>query len=95
MCGIAGFFSQRHSVDTRRVGVETMITHQRHRGPECQRVISVGNVTLGHARLKIVDFKARSNQPFISQDRRYTITFNGEIYNYQYLRKLLLRKGVC
>jgi asparagine synthase (glutamine-hydrolysing) len=94
MCGIAGFFSKRHSADTRRVTVETMIEHQRHRGPEYQRVVSIGSVTLGHARLKIVDLDERSNQPFVSRNHRYTITFNGEIYNYQYLRKLLLSQGV-
>ena len=41
----------------------------------------------GHRRLKIIDLTDRGKQPMLSQDNRFVITFNGEIYNHKYLRK--------
>jgi asparagine synthase (glutamine-hydrolysing) len=51
-------------------------------------------VTLAHSRLSIIDLSAASNQPFYSQDRRYIVVFNGEIYNYIELRQELKSYGV-
>ena len=50
-------------------------------------------VMLGHNRLSILDLSKAGNQPMQSDDKRYIITFNGEIYNFQKLRKELIKKG--
>lgn len=50
-------------------------------------------VTLGHRRLSIIDLNERANQPMVSADGRYVITFNGEIYNYRSLRDQLAGRG--
>lgn len=65
------------------------------RGPDAegQWISPKGNVALGHRRLSIIDLAARSDQPMHSLDRRYSIVFNGEIYNYQDLRQELEEKG--
>ena len=60
-----------------------------HRGPDGTAVKTVSNITLGHNRLAIIDLSPGSNQPMTSHDGRYTIVFNGEIYNFRELRKEL------
>ncbi len=70
-----------------------MIATLTHRGPDYQAVWSEEQVTLAHARLSILDLDPRSHQPFFSADERYAIVFNGEIYNFQALRKQLQEKG--
>lgn len=88
MCGIAGFWGQ----GGKAVGAR-MIATLTHRGPDYQAVWSEEQVTLAHARLSILDLDPRSHQPFFSADERYAIVFNGEIYNFQALRKQLQEKG--
>ena len=58
-----------------------------HRGPDATGYGQIGNIQLGHKRLKILDLDNRSNQPFYSRDGRYAIIFNGEIYNYRELAR--------
>ena len=66
-----------------------------HRGPDFSRVDYLNEyVALIHTRLAIIDLDHRSNQPMISNDKRYSIVFNGEIYNYKEIRKELESKGV-
>jgi asparagine synthase (glutamine-hydrolysing) len=64
-----------------------------HRGPDAHGEKRDGGVFLGHRRLKILDLSDQANQPMASDDGRYTIVFNGEIYNYPELRGELLAKG--
>ncbi|MDP3229883.1 MAG: asparagine synthase (glutamine-hydrolyzing) [Acidovorax sp.] len=85
MCGILAAF------DPRGVNPEWLITglaDLRHRGPDARShvVEAEGRLFLGHARLKVIDVADSSNQPMTSHCRRYTIIFNGEIYNYRALR---------
>lgn len=61
----------------------------KHRGPDGSRVWEGKGITLGHDRLAIIDLSDRALQPMQSTDERYTIVFNGEIYNYRELRKEL------
>jgi len=49
--------------------------------------------SLGHRRLSIIDTSVAGHQPMVSQDGRYVVTFNGEIYNFRELRKQLIDKG--
>lgn len=60
-----------------------------HRGPDAEGLARLGNNVLGHRRLSIIDLSAASNQPFTSADGRYTIAFNGEVYNYRELKREL------
>jgi len=64
----------------------------RHRGPDSAGFFSHGEISLGHARLSIIDL-AGGAQPMSNHDRSVWITFNGEIFNYVELREELLRKG--
>jgi asparagine synthase (glutamine-hydrolysing) len=67
-----------------------------HRGPDAAGLWQSDDlrVCLGHRRLAIIDLDARSNQPMVSNDGRFVITFNGEIYNYRDIRKRLQGHGV-
>lgn len=97
MCGVAGFMTERHAADRGPV-LTRMMNAIRHRGPDgdgqffakAQRAGQI--VALGHLRLAIVDL-ATGNQPMASRDSRFTIVFNGEIYNYIELRDELKALG--
>ncbi|HNT50263.1 MAG TPA: asparagine synthase (glutamine-hydrolyzing), partial [Cyclobacteriaceae bacterium] len=70
--------------------VANMLASMKHRGPDHTEVMKVADdVFLGHNRLSIIDLQAVANQPFVSDDGRFTIVFNGEIYNYVELRTTL------
>jgi asparagine synthase (glutamine-hydrolysing) len=90
MCGIAGIFGLKGLS-----GAEDMAGRMTdalaHRGPNASGVWCGTNAVLGHRRLSIIDLSEASNQPFHSTDGRYTIVFNGEIYNYRELRAELER----
>ena len=65
-----------------------------HRGPDGEGKAQIENQALfGHRRLAIIDLE-HGQQPMVSEDNRYTLIFNGEIYNYLELRQLLIQKGV-
>lgn len=87
MCGIAGL--QGTAVPEAVAVVRRMTDAIAHRGPDAEGVREVGSAVLGHRRLSIIDLSSASNQPFVSADGRYTIAFNGEIYNYRELKKEL------
>jgi asparagine synthase (glutamine-hydrolysing) len=97
MCGLAGVFGYLGRERTERA-VECMLGVQAHRGPDsagvwCQTVNGV-DVGVGLRRLKILDLSDTANQPMLSEDQRYVLVFNGEIYNYLELRNELLTAGV-
>ena len=93
MCGIAGIISLNNSkIDP--IVVENVKRSLEHRGPDHSSHKFINDSTcLIHTRLSIIDLNDRSNQPFQSNDQRYTIIFNGEIYNYKELRKELETNG--
>lgn len=70
-----------------------MMNRLRHRGPDADGVWAAGPVALGHTRLSIIDLSPRGSQPMTNEDGRLTIVFNGEIYNYQEIRRGLLERG--
>jgi len=90
LCGIAGFTHRNGSPDRARIesAVHTLI----HRGPDQQGVFQSSLVSLGTARLKIIDLTT-GNQPIISDNRDSVIVFNGEIYNHLELRAELEKLG--
>jgi asparagine synthase (glutamine-hydrolysing) len=93
MCGIVGAISAK-PIDPGTIA--EMRDSMAHRGPDHAGLWSAKDscVCLGHRRLAIVDLNAEANQPFISHDDRFIITFNGEIYNYRSLAHQLRQHGV-
>lgn len=88
MCGISGFVGLSHQGLNRR-SAEKMISAISHRGPDHTATVEINqNLYFSHARLSIVDQSDNGNQPMNSQDD--WITFNGEIFNYEALRKKYL-----
>ncbi len=73
--------------------MKDVLSLQVHRGPDFSSSRITGNAILGHNRLAIVDLNSRSNQPFSDDSKRYTLVYNGEIYNYPELKNDLLKKG--
>jgi asparagine synthase (glutamine-hydrolysing) len=95
MCGIGGFFSFQGDLEARssiRL-LKKMGDQIRYRGPDGEGQFVDGPVALCHRRLAIIDLNERSLQPMQSIDGRYTIAFNGEVYNFQELRETLKAKG--
>ncbi len=93
MCGIAGYIDKSNKYKTDSDLVKKMTDKLIHRGPDAEGQWLDERVALGHRRLSIIDLDAKSNQPMISHDEKYVITFNGEIYNYIEIKKQLIEKG--
>ena len=92
MCGIVGIYRfNEEAVD--ETDIVTMASTLRHRGPDALGSYCDRNVGLGHTRLSIIDLVETSNQPFHSADGRYTLTYNGEVFNYVELRSELEQLG--
>lgn len=94
MCGIAGIlaFDENGKRHLHKISAATYSLHKR--GPDGEGIYIHNNVALGHRRLAIIDTTNAASQPFTDTSGRYTIVFNGEIFNYQHLRKQLISKGV-
>ena len=94
MCGIAGILSSGRSLADREGVLDEMMRRLAHRGPDDEgRVHRPSMALIGHRRLAVIDV-AHGQQPMCSADGRYTLTFNGEIYNYLELRQSLVQSGV-
>ncbi len=92
MCGIAGIYNlNREPAAPARV--QAMTDKIAHRGPDGDGHYYDGPVGLGHRRLSIIDLSTLGNQPMTTRDGRYTIIYNGEMYNFQTLRRELESKG--
>ena len=87
MCGITGIIS--FTANGRKVQEQTEKATGRLklRGPDGGGVFSAGNCSLGHRRLSIIDISDNATQPMTDRTGRFTIVFNGEIFNYQELRR--------
>jgi len=87
MCGISGIFSNK-SIDFDLL-INSMNNSLSHRGPDSKKVHIGNNMAMGHTRLSIIDLTEFANQPFFDITGRYTLVFNGEIYNYAKLKNQL------
>ena len=85
MCGITGLI-QTNGDPVSPVILKMMTDTISHRGPDGEGHWIEGNVGIGHRRLAIIDLSPAGNQPMISADHRYVLTYNGEIYNHRELR---------
>lgn len=86
MCGLAGVIAYKRC---EMPSASRMIATLSRRGPDATAVWEEDNVSLGHSRLAIVDQGESGRQPMISHDGRFVISFNGEIYNFKILKKIL------
>src|SRR4051812_26930980 len=89
MCGIAGIYNFKRT-PLQKDFVNKCLVTMHHRGPDSQCVWdNEKNYITGFCRLAIRDLSANGNQPMLSDCGNYCITFNGEIYNTDYLKRLL------
>lgn len=89
MCGICGFTGEVLDRDKVIKNMTDVITH---RGPDSDGVFMDDYIAMGFRRLSIIDLDA-GHQPIYNEDKTLVLTFNGEIYNYKELRKVLIEKG--
>lgn len=99
MCGISGIF-KFNGVQVVENEINQINNLQEHRGKDFAAIItsnSVSNlykgIALGHRRLSIIDLDESASQPMFYQEKRYCITYNGELYNYLNLKKELVNLG--
>ncbi len=94
MCGIAGIVNFKKDISNKTDILEMMVKTLKKRGPDAEGIYISNNVIFGHRRLIVVDPKGGS-QPMtkIFEGRRYTLVYNGELYNTEDLRKKLIKEG--
>lgn len=93
MCGLAAIISSGRPLNDRQDVMAEMLTRIKYRGPDGEGCHHIPNqALLGHKRLAIIDIE-HGVQPMLDENGRYSLIFNGEIYNYQELRETLIQKG--
>jgi asparagine synthase (glutamine-hydrolysing) len=90
MCGIVGYYSFNNNLS--KFDLQQMTASISHRGPDADGHFVDGIVGLGHRRLSIIDLSTHANQPMASACGRYTLVYNGEIYNYKEIAKELINE---
>ncbi|MFM1770996.1 MAG: Asparagine synthetase [Bacteroidota bacterium] len=93
MCGIAGILTTNQTTQSESI-VQKMLLSTKHRGPDASVFWNDTVAYLGHNRLSIIDLSQFANQPMQSSCGRFTIVFNGEIYNYLELKSQLRAQTV-
>ena len=91
MCGINGIISYSSSREELDKKISLMNNSIFHRGPDSEGKIIEEGIGLGFRRLSIIDLSSNGDQPMTSSSGRYSIVFNGEIYNFPVLKKNLLK----
>ena len=90
MCGIAGEIN----ISLGAKKNNSFLNNLCHRGPHNSSILKINKkICFYHTRLKIIDLSNLSNQPMTSKDKRYIISYNGELYNYLEIKKKLILKG--
>lgn len=90
MCGFVGFTNTQNNSNRT---IEAMMEKIRHRGPDSGGKHVDGDIALGFRRLSIIDITSSGDQPIYNEDNTKILLFNGEIYNYQSIRKELIEAG--
>jgi len=88
MCGICGIYG----VEDKAL-IERMVSVLRHRGPDDAGIFTDSGISLGHARLSIIDLSERGRQPMSNENGDIRLSVNGEIYNFIALRTELEKHG--
>lgn len=94
MCGILGIVDFSKKIDIAQSEFNSILNLLEHRGPDASGVYVNDNFLFGHTRLSIIDTCESANQPMDDLDHQITITFNGEIYNFQEIKNELINNGV-
>ncbi|HET6348443.1 MAG TPA: asparagine synthase (glutamine-hydrolyzing), partial [Candidatus Krumholzibacteria bacterium] len=89
MCGIVGIVARTERGASMLDGLEAATQCLARRGPDHGAVFRDARVGLGHRRLAVIDTSAAANQPMSDASGRYTIVYNGEVYNFRELRSRL------
>lgn len=93
MCGLVAILSSGRSLEDRQSVLVAMLAKIAHRGPDGEGQVHIPEqALLGHRRLAIIDIE-HGAQPMYSDGGRYSLVFNGEIYNYLELRQTLIQQG--
>lgn len=90
MCGISGYLGKSEADGLRFITRANSI--MAHRGPNDQGIFQGRGIVLGHRRLSIVDLSDAGHQPMTSPDGRWTLIYNGEVYNHEELRAQLANR---
>ena len=96
MCGIVGFSNRKKLFENEEYAIRKMSEKIAHRGETAEGYYNTEDVYLGHRRLSIRDIE-KGTQPMSFSDEngnKYTIVYNGEIYNTEYLKQFLQSRGV-
>ncbi|WP_309608040.1 asparagine synthase (glutamine-hydrolyzing), partial [Flavobacterium sp.] len=93
MCGINGIlhFNNKSVNENQLIKMRDSLEH---RGPDDADIFIQNNIGLGHRRLSIIDTSTAGHQPYHSENGRYILVFNGEIYNYKFFYSELNAKGL-
>ncbi|MBP7497825.1 MAG: asparagine synthase (glutamine-hydrolyzing) [Bacteroidales bacterium] len=94
MCGITGIYCFSNRAEVWKEKVQLSIKKLFYRGPDSNGLFIHNKIALGHSRLAIIDTSTAAAQPFSDTSGRYTIVFNGEIFNFRELKVDLLKKGI-
>ncbi len=87
MCGIAGFnWEDKHQI-------QLLASMLNHRGPEQEGFHVADGVSIAHKRLRIIDLSEQGRQPIYNEDKTVCVTFNGEIFNFEEIKKELEKSG--
>jgi asparagine synthase (glutamine-hydrolysing) len=89
MCGISGIYHKNNIIK----GTEKLfLSVLNHRGPDAKGVFMNHDIMLCHNRLSIIDLSSEANQPYFSNNKRYCVIYNGEIYNYKDIAEEIKQK---
>ena len=92
MCGIVGIFNLNKNLVDEKL-IKCMLDKISHRGPDSEGFFIKNNIALAHKRLSILDTSINGSQPMSSKTNKWTIVFNGCIYNFSELKEELKSKG--
>ncbi len=92
MCGIAGYF-YFNGGETNKSILEKMCKSLLHRGPDNQGIFKNKEIGFAHTRLSILDLSSAGNQPMETEDGRFVISYNGEVFNFIEIRNKLSKLG--
>ena len=84
MCGIIGVIDFKKNINP--TIINNLVHDTYHRGPDHQNIYKNSFCNLGYTRLSILDLSSKSNQPFVSKNKDCIMFYNGEIYNFKYLK---------
>ena len=93
MCGLVGIYRYKTRRAVRPDEIEGMSDLIAYRGPDGAGLHVDGDFGMGHRRLSIIDTSERASQPMYSEDRSWSIAYNGEVYNYLELQADLSAQG--